>query len=29
MPPNRAWVFASGAPAVYVRTVPYWETKKR
>lgn len=29
MPPNRAWVFASGAPAVYVRTVPYWDTKKR
>lgn len=29
MPPSRAWVFASGAPAVYVRTVPYWETKKR
>lgn len=29
MPPNRAWVFASGVPAVYVRTVPYWETKKR
>lgn len=29
MPPTRAWVFASGAPAVYVRTVPYWETKKR
>ena len=29
MPPNRAWVVASGAPAVYVRTVPYWETKKR
>lgn len=29
MPPNRAWVFSSGAPAVYVRTVPYWETKKR
>jgi len=29
MPPNRAWVLASGAPAVYVRTVPYWETKKR
>ncbi len=29
MPPNRAWVFASGSPAVYVRTVPYWETKKR
>lgn len=28
MPPNRAWVFASGAPAVYVRTVPFWETKK-
>ncbi|WP_297909090.1 type IV secretory system conjugative DNA transfer family protein, partial [uncultured Actinomyces sp.] len=29
MPPNRAWLLASGAPAVYVRTVPYWETKKR
>lgn len=29
MPPNRAWVLASGSPAVYVRTVPYWETKKR
>ena len=29
MPPNRAWVLASGAPAVYVRTIPYWETKKR
>lgn len=29
MPPNRAWVFASGVPAVYVRTVPYWENKKR
>mgnify|MGYP000881864647 FL=1 len=29
MPPSRAWVFSSGAPAVYVRTVPYWETKKR
>ena len=29
MPPNRAWVLASGAPPVYVRTVPYFETKKR
>lgn len=29
MPPSRAWVFSSGAPAAYVRTVPFWETKKR
>lgn len=25
MPPNRAWVLASGTPAVYVETVPYWK----
>lgn len=25
MPPNRAWVLASGSPAVYVETVPYWK----
>lgn len=28
LPANRAWVFASGAPAVYVRTVPYWQTTR-
>lgn len=25
MPPTRAWVLASGSPAVYVETVPYWK----